>query len=456
MQTAFVEPRYYIAAGISITLVQIDFVLATVFFAVVASPFQYDELLLYPMALYFAYALVRDRYMTWPIVQRVWPTLLFPLWWILSSTWAPDPMIAFRTGVMAMLSMFICIFLATRLTSRQLLLVATIAMFSIAVRSLPQVQEAISGGRHARGIFAHKNQFGAAMSVLALLLLGTACSRRLPGLVRLGALGLLPFSLFLLWAAQSATSTLTTIGLFGLVLGGLIFVGQRQLLTPLRMVFIFAALAAGCVVAAVAVNVLSENPIDMVLGAFGKDRSLTGRTGLWEVALYEIGERPVLGTGAYGYWLYFENASIRQLFDDYHLEWSSSFQFHNSWLNIGVEFGLVGLGLAAIGFVYCLVALVYRALARGEGEDWALLAAIATVFLRTLVESELYQPFVLLNVMMFIGAFIPLEREARTVLPAAERVQERRPATPRLDRQRPALGRATLAVAGPSVPKVAD
>ncbi len=40
-----------------------------------------------------------------------------------------------------------------------------------------------------------------------------------------------------------------------------------------------------------------------VLGAFGKDATLTGRTYLWAEGLRAVGETPVVGVGYQAYWV---------------------------------------------------------------------------------------------------------------------------------------------------------
>lgn len=410
------EPVLLRIAGRRLTLLHLDFSIAVLWFAVTAAQFRYDELLLYPMALYFTYALIRDRYVTWDIFRLSWPLMLLPIWWIVSTSWSPEPALAFRSGLQALLTMLICVFLGSRLTRRQLLLIALAAMTIVAIRSLPETLSALARNDAAKGIFVHKNPFGSAMTIYCISALGILLGRDWPRLIRMFAVGSICVAVVLVIATKSATALLVTILLTSLVIAGLVYLGRRQILTPLRLALVGLTLSVGSIGGAVAINTVEENPIDAVLDALGKDRSLTGRTGLWDIAKREIAERPVIGTGAKGYWRYDDSALIRQIYIDYYKQRGNVFHFHNSWLNIAVEFGLVGAAMAAFALAWAMIIALSRAVRQGGAEDWAFFAIGIALFIRSMVEAELFGPFIMLNMMFFTSVLIriPARRKAAT------------------------------------------
>ncbi len=389
-----------------LTLLHVDFALIVLWFAVTPAKFKYDELLLYPMALYFAFAFFRDRSATWPVFKRGAVLLLLPAWWLLSAVWSPETALALRSGVQIILTILICMYIASRLTVDQFLIVLLVALSVTALRSLPQALFDLSVGAPSKAIYNHKNSLGNDMAVLSAVAIATVLTPTISSILRQCALAMLPIALLLVFASQSATAILISFGMGGVILGALFFLGRRNLINFGRLAVICLAVGAIAVGLSMAINLMETDPITLVLEARGKDRSLTGRTELWAIAADEIAERPLFGTGAYGYWRYDEYSAVRQIFIDFYKERGNLFHFHNSWLEISVNLGFIGAVLSALAMIWALSVLTWRALTNGGPQLWALLAIALAVFTRTMTEADLFKQFVMLQMVLWTGALI--------------------------------------------------
>jgi exopolysaccharide production protein ExoQ len=93
---------------------------------------------------------------------------------------------------------------------------------------------------------------------------------------------------------------------------------------------------------------------DFLYNSMGKDLTLTGRTVLWEQALLLIAQKPVEGLGYYAFWLgdSFEAQII--LFNN-GIGDGRAFHFHNTYLQMAVDTGIVG----AATFAAAMAAILF-------------------------------------------------------------------------------------------------
>ena len=92
------------------------------------------------------------------------------------------------------------------------------------------------------------------------------------------------------------------------------------------------------------VAVLLPNFLGLLLGASGKDLTLTGRDVIWAFAIKYISYRPFLGYGYYGFWISQEDAALE------YLGWNPK-QAHNGFLDLALNEGLVGVGILLFVFL---------------------------------------------------------------------------------------------------------
>src|SRR3546814_12636368 len=69
-----------------------------------------------------------------------------------------------------------------------------------------------------------------------------------------------------------------------------------------RRLFSYLAGVAGAGIAVWAMAVFQLDPVEIALDALGKERTLTGRSILWEYAMTQIEMQPWLGNGFDAFW----------------------------------------------------------------------------------------------------------------------------------------------------------
>jgi exopolysaccharide production protein ExoQ len=224
-----------------------------------------------------------------------------------------------------------------------------------------------------RGLFSHKNTFGyvAALDLLILMILSlTAAVHRFWPILGLQV------ALLALVLSQSLTALITAL----VAILSLLFVATLRAPGWLRMSAPLFFITIGLV----CLGISSLFPDD-VLEALGRDRTLTGRTWLWEEAWEFITGRPLLG---YGYGAFWAPDSPPAIELQTVLHWPMS-HAHNGYLDLWLQLGLLGLVL----FVWSLIDAIIRLatiLRTGDpcGVYWSS-ALLSTMVVVNMVEGEL-------------------------------------------------------------------
>lgn len=386
------------------------FVVVTLWFAVTFTQFRFDELILYPLALFFGASFIKDFHLLQPLLRRGIVLFVFPVWCLLSVIWAVEPFIAFKSGAQLLLTVMICFYVAFHLTPKQVVLAVLIASSIFGVLSFVA---SFSQGVAARGVFQSKNVMGFAMLIMWIAALAVVFDSKYSLTLRASsALGAV-LALHQITVAHSATATilmllLGAIALTGLILlqGGTIFRADRISIVCL-LLFVICALLSGVVAT------MELDPFGAILEAFGKNRTLTGRTRLWEIAEGEIATRPLLGAGQGGFWLpYDESATVRRIFAEYHKSRYATFSFHNSFYEIAVHQGLIGVGIALIPVVWATWQITKWVLVRGEMPALFFFGITVVTIARTYTESNLMNTFEQLTMLFWIGALFVIQKRS--------------------------------------------
>ncbi|MEO1459472.1 MAG: O-antigen ligase family protein [Pseudomonadota bacterium] len=391
---------------LSISATNRDYMVIMMWFCVTYRQFPMDELLLYPLALYFAYAFVRDLGRNQVIIRQSFVLWLFPIWWMLSIMWAVAPGVVLKSGMQILLSMMICYGIVTRLGPRH----AMIAMFVAA--SITGVYSAFLGEFVTRpdfGAYSSKNASGTAASLMWVCSLCVLIDKGSPPLARLAALAMTPLAAYLIMASNSATAVLMMLATGGIAVGGsLVLCRKGYTLLERGLLFLFASICMGA--AAMLIARLNIDPFTALLDAFGKDTTLTGRTILWEYAMREIEERPLLGVGQGGFWRpYADSPTVRLIFSQFGKGEGAVFNFHNSYFEVAVHQGLIGLGITVVAVLWTLTWLVRGTLRDSNVPKLFFLCIAFIVFLRSFTESGLMSPFSKLPMLFWCGALFMLK-----------------------------------------------
>lgn len=283
------------------------------------------------------------------------PLLLWPLIAALSYTWSDVPGQSLRTTVQLTMTVLISLYIGARFSlpelTRALFLILLVTGLLSLLAILAQAGFAYDHNGIARGIFPHKNVLGGRMVLLLLCCLLLFADGR----HRLLAIPAAAMGIVLVAFSQSGTAIVMTLGL-GILAPVLL---TRHAAAPLRLIaYLLAAMAFSLV--AWALLTFELDPVALALKALGKEPSLTGRAELWAFAAGLIEERPLLGSGFDAFWRSgpFSEASHLQ-----YMVQQDIMNFHNSYLDIAVQLGVVGLAvtlLFLLVFAWRALALLYR------------------------------------------------------------------------------------------------
>jgi exopolysaccharide production protein ExoQ len=271
----------------------------------------------------------------------------------LSFLWAEKPDLVFRRSISLLGTSLFGVVLAAQFTFDEQLrtlrgvfrLAATACLVLLAVAPSYAMASDYGGGA-ARGIFTHKNLFGAAMALGILVEWYLAESRGLARVTRYVALCLYPVLLVLSHSATSVVTVTATLGILWLFEK---FHRRYQIPLPVLMLF-FLGLVVCVSLFGIDASLFTE--------MLGRSSDLTGRTDLWKSVGEMILAHPLLGFGISGFW---GGASTESYAVESYIGWSPTYS-HNGYLEILLSLGMVGMGL----FLIFLWTGLHRALRLAE------------------------------------------------------------------------------------------
>jgi O-antigen ligase len=328
---------------------------------------------------------------------------------VVSFVWSTNPSKTISRIIALSGTSLFGLYLATRYSIRQQIQllawmfgIAVVLSFVFAV-ALPKY--GIMGGLHAgkwRGIYTHKNVLGKMMvpSIMSFLLL--AIDARKKRWLLWGGVSLSVLLLLLSTSKTSLVNLITVLAAFG-IYGTFRWRYHRMLPALITITTVGIALRLW----------LSANA-EVLLGAMGKDTSLTGRGDLWPLVLNAIGQRPWLGYGFGAFWNGLQSeASVIW----YAASWPVP-NSHNGFLDLLINLGILGLSVFVIGFLACILrSLVWVRLSKTADGFWPMLY-LTYLVLANLAESSLMiqnDLFWVLYVAVAFSVLLPPEGETKAV-----------------------------------------
>jgi exopolysaccharide production protein ExoQ len=283
-----------------------------------------------------AFTLSKDR--------TIWLLMLIA---VASIIWSFNPQLTRPRSIALVGTSLFGLYIASRFTIREQLKLlgwscGLIVIMSFLLAIIIPSYGTMASGIHAgswRGIYVHKNVLGKIMGlsgiVFALLTLDAKEKRWFPwaGLI-------LSFGLLLLSKSSSAMINFwTAIALIP------IYSTFRW-----RYYFMVPVLIATIIFGGGLSLWLNQNSATL-LGSIGKDPTLTGRTEMWPYIMDMIWQQPWLG---YGYSAFWNDWDSPGAYVWYAAKWTPP-NSHNGFLDLWLDFGLVGLVVFSLGFLQTLL-----------------------------------------------------------------------------------------------------
>lgn len=320
--------------------------------------------------------------------------LAIPLLTIVSSVWSDIPLITLRGGIQLLLTTVFAMIIAAVVRFDSFIKIAGFCFFITMFLCLTSDRYAINGltGEHNLiGIFNSKNflSMNAAFSVFV----GCTIYRNhnYTKKLKLFGLALVILSFSVLLKTKSLGSIVTTTLV---LIVALFYIFYQKIYIPKLVrsnlnwliVLSFLTLVFGLIV------IGNSSSFDNVMYDLGKDPTLTGRTFIWSRGLESITENPIFGLGFQSAF-YVGNPLAEEIWEFAHVPSGAGFNFHNMYIDITVEMGLLG------GFIFILLLGKFiRLLANnkklefGSKEGFALMVFLY-MFLQTFLEAGWFSQF---------------------------------------------------------------
>lgn len=296
------------------------------------------------------------------IIARRWLLLLIPALALCSVAWSDYPSVAAKHTAELVMTVLGGLLLSASPRPVSVLVGAWAAFGLFMVASLAlghSVAVGMEGPTAFSGLNNGKNFFGTAAAMAALLsaFVLFISIRRVSWIGMACGAAALGFEVYLAYLARSAGATIA------LLLGMAAFVAISFLgaFRPRTRVFV-----SGCILAMLAAGgalayTFSGSVTATALDIFHKDPTLTGRSYLWYRAAQLIRERPLLGRGFESFWVQ-GNIDAEGFWQYAQLPGRTGFNFHNTLIELLIQFGWIGASLVLLVFVIGCLALLRRAM----------------------------------------------------------------------------------------------
>ncbi|MDQ0458385.1 O-antigen ligase family protein [Rhizobium paknamense] len=342
-----------------------------------------------------------------------------------STFWSAAPPTTLRSSIQYLTHIF-CALLAVRVVSMHnftrgaIFGTGLVLAYSLAFGHY--IADALDGSFSFVGAFESKNQLGFFASLGIYFVFASLFIQRDWTLLLLPVYGVVCLmAAYCLFASESATSVLTVI----VIIGASVILKAVTWLSPRHRVVLFAGGAFFGIVAAFAF--IYGGGFALILGAFGKDTTLTGRTYLWAQGLEAAKLNPILGMGYQAYWVQGFSEAER-LWAEFFIQSRNGFHFHNTYIETTVELGIVGLLNLCMLMLTAVFGNLKRLLSNAHDPEAGLLFGLALLLLiRSFVEIDTLAAYQVGSFLLyFIIGRLALNRMPVTIAAGRSRGRGRR------------------------------
>lgn len=377
--------------------------------------------------LLITYQVIMQRSVVHKMIIKNFGILLFPLFCIVSSVWSDSPGRTFYFATQYFLTIFVSALITYSVPYRSIIFGCFLGFGAYAILAIlfgNTVNVGADGDIAFVGLAGSKNQAGETAFVSLLWILGSVIAVkdrwRIPAWI-FGFISAVACLFLLLNARATSALIFTAIGVPLFIL--LILVSKVPMV--IRGLIVVLTIVLSSIIAVTSPFWASE-AFRLALESAGKDVTLTGRVVLWDAAAELISQRPVLGNGFAGFWR-IENPDAQYLWNAMAVSQGAPFNFHNTFLDLLVNVGSVGLVL----YCSCVIVCIYLILKSFIMTPNIFVVISLTLLLCTLPKASFevlgLAPFNLLTVTLFLalsyGANIAV-KEPRGLVPKAAKLQD--------------------------------
>ena len=299
----------------------------------------------------------------------------------ISMLWSIDPGISMRRSVALLMTTMFGLVIAARydwngMVQRFAYVFGVLAIFTLIYVFIDPARATHSEIHIGawRGPWVEKNYLGSQMTRGFIVMMCAFAMRPDRGWLWI-PLGALCFLLVVLSTSKTALlACLAAIGLF--------FVLRMFRRYPVLRIPVAYFLVAGLVGFTAVITLAPELFLDLI----GKDRTLTGRTDIWDALLRSIKQKPWLG---YGYGVYWMDQLGPSYYVRLQLQWGIP-TAHNGWIETWLSVGLLGVLSFLMMFVWTFI-LAFQRISRGGAETYWVILVLTAFFIFSLSESAVLQ-----------------------------------------------------------------
>ncbi len=307
--------------------------------------------------------------------------ILAVLWCGLSYLWSIEPDVTLRRSVALLMTTLFGLVLAARYQWNELVVrLALVFLFTalislvlaVLVPRLGVMQEIHQGAW--RGAWLEKNSFGVRMAMGLALMMSAFAMQPKRWWLWVPA-GVLCFGLVIMSTSKAAllAAIVALVGFF------VIRVFRRF---PVLRIPVMYSVVIGLGVLGFLLTFMPDMMFDLI----GKERTLTGRTDIWQALVLAIKEKQLLG---YGYGAFWHDTNGPSYWVRFSLEWGVP-TAHNGWMETWLSVGVVAVILFAIIYVVTALLALDRLYRGGVENYWVILSTILFLMI-SLSESTILQ-----------------------------------------------------------------
>ncbi len=316
-----------------------------------------------------------------------------PFFWVLiimslmSVGWSSSPFITLKAVIILGCINIVATYLVGQYEDQELFHIpmwsmGIIALMSNIVRRRTNLTASNNFVGGLAGVLPSKNQLGTLMAITTVLWLLRANNSSKQ---RWLSWGMAAISFVLILQANSTGGLFLFITLFTLAV-------STNFLKKLR--FQYAVIVTmSLLLITILINILIVANVERILGAAGKDTTLSSRTEIWSDIWPAIQQRLWLGHGSYAFWQDWQEVANPAV------KWITGVWIpphaHNGFFDVTVDLGLIGLVIFLLSFLVTLIQSIWYLLKIRGYEAAIPLIILAYAFQVNLSESQFLRPYLL-------------------------------------------------------------